>query len=157
MLVPGKTVYCSYFNTLIYHRLKMPLLLVSQIAFDTRWPYMITENYRWTTLYQPPYFADGISSQVIHVRLTDISCMASLWFRNVCGYLIISMTHCDGAGSWNHSLWKTGIRLSCMANTIVTDTIAALTTQGARASSVLNYLMYRDFRKNEKLRMFIFQ
>ena len=35
---------------------------------------------------------------MIHLYLTDISCKASLWFRNVCDYLIISITHCDGAG-----------------------------------------------------------
>ena len=67
--------------------------------------------------------------------LPMFSCTTSLWFRNVCDYLIISMTHCDGAGIWNHSMWKTGIRLSCMVNTIATDTMATLTTQGARASA----------------------
>ena len=65
--------------------------------------------------------------------LPMFSCTTSLWFWNVCDYLIISMTHC--AGSCYHSLWETGIRLSCMVNTIATDTMATLTTQGARASA----------------------
>ena len=67
--------------------------------------------------------------------LPMFSCTTSLWFGNVCDYLIISMTHCDGAGSCYHSLWETGIRLSCMVKTIATDTMATLTTQGARASA----------------------
>ena len=64
----------------------------------------------------------------------DMSCTASLC---VCDYLIISMIYCDGAGSWNNSLWKTGIRLSCMVSTIATDIIwmATLTTQGAKTSA----------------------
>ena len=141
----AKTVYCqkdcSYLNTLIYHRLKNPLLLVSQIVFDTRSSHdnqnlpldilstailtlLMVSRHRWYIFVLPMF-----------------SCTTSLWFWNVCGYLIISMTHCDGAGSWNHSLWKTGIRLSCMVNTIATDTMANVDTNDSRSKGISSKLL----------------
>ena len=43
-----------------------------------------------------------------HFCHTAISCTGWLWVRSVCDYLITSMTHGDGAGSWSCSLWKKG-------------------------------------------------
>ena len=119
-IIDWKIHYCYSFTNRFWHKVtihdnqNLPLDIISTAILTL----LMVSRHKWYIFVLPMF-----------------SCTTSLWFWNVCDYLIISMTHCDGAGSWNHSLWEAGIRLSCMVNTIATDTMATLTTQGARASA----------------------